>query len=262
MSHPLVAQQPHLIHYLPIATTLLSIAFCAVLIKRRLKKGKGAHLAWWAVGVGAYGLGTALEASITLFGNTPLLNKSWYVAGALLGGYPLAQGTVYLLLRRRTAHILSAITVPFIVVMAVIVFLSPTNVAALEPYKPGGEALGWQWVRPLTPIINTYAAVFLIGGAVLSAVRFARKTTTRDRAIGNAFIAMGALLPAIGGGLTKWGLVEALYVGEFLGIILIWLGYRRCVRGHHEPRVVAEACRLQGEVGRHEGQAEPAGVLP
>ena len=31
---------------------------------------------------------------VTLFGNSPALNKAWYIAGALLGGYPLAQGSV------------------------------------------------------------------------------------------------------------------------------------------------------------------------
>ena len=43
-------------------------------------------------------------------------------------------------------------------------------------------------------------------------------------------IAVGALLPGIGGGMAKAGMVEALYVGELVGLILIWLGYRFCVR--------------------------------
>jgi len=251
------AQQPQLVHYLPVATTLLSAIFCGVLIRRRLQKGKGAHLVWWAIGVAAYGLGTALEASVTLFGNSPLLTKSWYVAGALLGGYPLAQGTVYLLLKRRTANILSGLTVPFIVAMSILVFLSPINAEALEPYRPGGAALGWQWIRPLTPLINSYAAVFLIGGAVLSAVRFARKTATRDRAIGNAFIAFGALLPGIGGWLAKAGVVEALYVGEFAGIILIWIGYGCCVRGPVESRPITHAAIESRAI---KARSEPLGV--
>lgn len=91
-----------------------------------------------------------------------------------MGGYPLAQGTVYLLLERRKAHVLSAITVPFIVIFWVLVFLSPVKVELLNPHKPGGAALGWQWIRYFTPLINTYAAFFLIGGAILSAARYAR----------------------------------------------------------------------------------------
>lgn len=241
MNGQLLSQQPQLVHYVPVLTTVLSAVFCGVLVRRRLARGKGAHLVWWAVGVAAYGLGTALEASITLFGNSAFLTKSWYVAGALLGGYPLAQGTVYLLLHRRTANILSGLTVPFIVIMSVLVFASPINAELLDPHRPGGAALGWQWIRPLTPLINSYAALFLIGGAILSSIRFARKTATRDRAVGNALIAFGALLPGIGGGLAKAGIVEALYVGEFVGIILIWIGYGCCVRGPVESRIPSNA---------------------
>jgi hypothetical protein len=223
------ATQPHLVHYVPIATTALSVVFCAVLARRYLLFG-GAHLLWWGFGIACYGLGTALEATITLAGNTPALNKAWYIAGALFGGYPLAQGTVYLLLRRRTAHILTALTVPLILVLSVLVILSPTNMDALLSHKPGGSALGWQWIRPWTPIVNLYAAAFLIGGAVLSAARYARHSDTKHRMIGNLLIAIGAILPGVGGGMAKAGYVEALYVGEFFGIILIWLGYASCVR--------------------------------
>lgn len=225
--------EPHLIHYLPIATTVLSAVFCFILLRRYRLKGKGAHLIWWAVGVFFYGVGTGLESAVTLFGNSPLLNKTWYVAGALLGGYPLATGTVYLLLRRSTAHILTGLTLPIVVVLSVFVMLSPIKMEELLSHKPGGDALAWTWVRMFTPLVNGYAALFLIGGAILSAWRFAKKRATLDRAIGNTLIAVGAILPGIGGGMAKAGIVEGLYVGEFVGIILIWIGYAYCVRKKH-----------------------------
>jgi hypothetical protein len=220
------------VHYLPIATTVLSAVFFVVLVRRHVTRHSGPHLLWWAGGIFAYGLGTALEGSITLFGNTVALTKAWYIAGALLGGYPLAQGSVYLLLPRRTAHVLTAITVPYMLVMAVLVIASPVNADLLQAHKPSGSILEWQWVRAMTPLLNGYAAVFLIGGAIYSAVRFARRTGAANRALGNSLIAMGALLPGIGGGMAKAGMVEALYVGEFVGLILIWAGYAACVRGN------------------------------
>src|SRR3990170_8499334 len=115
------------VHHVPIATTILSAIFCGVLLRRYSLKGTGAHLLWWAGGIACYGLGTATESMVTLFGNSPALNKAWYIAGALLGGYPLAQGSVYLLLHRRTAHLLTALTVPFIDVFSFLVILSPLN---------------------------------------------------------------------------------------------------------------------------------------
>jgi hypothetical protein len=37
-------------------------------------------------------------------------------------------------------------------------------------------------------------------------------------------------LPGIGGSFTRFGYTEVLYVTEFVGIILIYLGYRRATR--------------------------------
>jgi hypothetical protein len=216
------------VHFLPILTTLFSVFFLFQIGSRYLRKG-GTHLLWWAIGVFTYGLGTLFEALITLHGNTILLNKLWYVAGAILGGYPLATGSVYLHFRRRIADTLTWITVPFIVFASVCVFLSPVNTALLESFRPSGAILEWQWVRLLTPFINTYSVIFLIGSALYSAIRFSRFENGRYRAIGNTLITVGALLPGIGGAMAKAGMVEALYIGEFVGIILIWLGYRVCL---------------------------------
>jgi hypothetical protein len=44
--------------------------------------------------------------------------------------------------------------------------------------------------------------------------------------IGFVFIALGGLLPGIGGSFTRFGHVEVLYVTEFLGLCLIFAGYR------------------------------------
>lgn len=187
-----------------------------------------------------YGVGTALEATITLIGNTPLLNTSWYIAGAILGGYPLAQGSVYLHLARRTAHWLTAFSLLFVIGASIAVALSPVDTSLLQAHRPGGAAFSWQWVRLLTPIINLYAVIFLIGSAIYSAIRFAQRGDAPDRAIGNALIAFGAILPGIGGSFAKGGLVEALYVGEFLGILFIWWGYQRCLR-KTEARITLEA---------------------
>lgn len=217
------------VHYLPVLTTVFAAYFFYEIISRYFKKG-GTHLLWWGIGVFTYGLGTFFEATITLSGNTVLLNKLWYVAGAILGGYPLAQGSVYLHLSKRTANILTAITLPFIVFASVCVFLSPVNLAEMDSFRPSGAILEWHWVRLLTPFINTYSAIFLIGSAFYSAIRFTKIENGENRAVGNIFITIGALLPGVGGGMAKAGMVEALYIGEFIGIILIFIGYRICLK--------------------------------
>jgi len=214
--------------FIPIATTLAALPF-AVVVYRRWRERGGLHLLWWTAGLLAYGAGTATEAAVTLFGWSPGLFKAWYVTGALLGGAPLAQGTVYLLLSRRTAHRLTAVLLPVIALAAVCVLLAPIDEALVEPHRLTGKVLAWRWVRFFSPFINLYAFTFLVGGAVLSAVRYARVPEARHRFVGNVLIAVGALLPGIGGGATRFGHTEVLYVTELIGIVLIWQGYRTIV---------------------------------
>ena len=228
---------PQAVHYLPILTTVLSALFAASLFRRWAAK-RSTHLLWWAIGITTYGLGTALESAITLGGNSVALTKAWYIAGALLGGYPLAQGSLYLSWPRRFANRLTAASLAFVVVAAVLVVLSPVDASVLEPHRPSGAILGWQWVRLLTPVINMYAVFFLIGGAIVSAWRHYKHRGHSYRAAGNALIALGALLPGVGGSFAKAGVVEALYIGECLGLVVIWTGDRICAREPTAQRVV------------------------
>lgn len=221
---------PTFVHYIPIATTVLAALFAPVVFERWRSRRPAPHLWWWALGIAVYGLGTLTEAITTLFGWQEPVFRAWYVSGALLGGWPLAQGTVYLMFSRRTAHWMAAAVGTAVIVGATVVLLSPIDYAAVQPYRLTGRVLEWREARLFSPFINTYAAIFLIGGAIMSAWRFRRAAEARHRFIGNCSIALGALLPGIGGTATRFGYTEVLYVMEFLGIILIWIGYRYNVR--------------------------------
>lgn len=217
-----------LIYWIPLATTIVAFAFSAIVLRRYRARG-GAHLLWWGVGLVLYGIGTVTESLTTLFGWNEWVFRAWYVTGALCGGAPLAQGTVYLLMRRRTAHVLSVALVTAIAIGAMLVLLSPIDHAMVETHRLSGRVLGWQRIRLLSPFINTYAAVFLIGGAIVSALRYRAQPENRHKYLGNILIAVGAILPGIGGTFTRFGHVEVLYVTEFIGLLLIFAGYRKNV---------------------------------
>lgn len=221
--------------YIPVATTCIALIFSWIVFQR-YRQRQGIHLLWWAAGILIYGLGTFTEGFVTLFGWNEAVFRAWYISGALLGGAPLAQGTVYLLLRRKTANRLTMILVPFILVAAVFVLLTPLDYALVEPHRLSGKVILWHWVRLFSPFINTYAFIFLVGGAALSAYRYKKNHQTQHRYIGNVLIAIGAVLPGIGGAFTRFGYTEVLYVGEFIGIILIYLGYRFNVLNRAESR--------------------------
>lgn len=214
------------VHFIPILTTFVAIAFAVALWRRWRERKTGPHLLWWAFGALTYSMGTFTEASVSLWGWSEPMFRAWYITGALLGGAPLAQGTVYLLLTRRTANRLTAVLVPFIIVAAAWVLAAPIDHALVEPHRLTGRVFAWPWVRAFSPLINLYALVFLAGGAALSAWRYRFRADSSDRAIGNALIALGALLPGIGGAFTRFGYTEVLYVTELVGLILMIAGYR------------------------------------
>jgi hypothetical protein len=141
-------------------------------------------------------------------------------------------------MKRRTANRLAAVLMSWIAVAAVFVLLTPIDYSAVEAHRLSGQVMVWSWVRLFSPLVNTYAAVFLIGGAVYSAMRFRRMPRLRHRFIGNVLIAVGALLPGIGGTATRMGHVEVLYVTELFGLCLIWLGYRWNVKEASPVRAV------------------------
>ena len=218
------------IHYLPIATTLFAAYFAVELFRRHWHRPGSYHLLWWGFGITTYGIGTLLESLITLFGWSDFLFRSWYIAGALMGGAPLAQGSVYLFIKRRTAHIMSGVLIAVISFGAVSVFLTPLDYGLVDPHLPQGNVIIWKWVRLISPFINTYAFIFLVGGAIASALKFRNLPELRNRFAGNSLIAVGAILPGIGGAMSRAGFTEVLYVAEFIGLILIFIGYRQCIK--------------------------------
>ncbi|MCF7809039.1 MAG: hypothetical protein K9M49_03420 [Candidatus Marinimicrobia bacterium] len=231
------------LHYLPIFTTLLSVVFAYVILNRAKSRNNAPHLLWWGTGVILYGLGTFTESWITLLGWNPVIFKTWYIAGALFGGAPLAQGTIWFLLRPRTAKILTIIFLVFASVATVFIIASPINYEIVEKHLPNGDVFVWQWVRLFSPFINTYALIFLVGGAILSAYRFARvfrkseNLIALDRFMGNVLIAIGALLPGLGGIASRMGETQWLYLGELIGIVLIWIGFHLNIRRRDQQQL-------------------------
>jgi hypothetical protein len=213
------------IHKIPILTTLLSAIFFVILYNHWVFKNKPAYLFWWMLGVLCYGLGTLTESIVSIFYWSEPVFKSWYILGALLGGFPLAQGSVYLIFKKRTADIMMYLMVSIIIVASLLVLLSPIDYSLVEPSRLTGKVLVWKKVRLITPIVNLYAFIFLVGGAAYSAYRYSKDPLFKSRFIGNIFIAIGGLLPGIGGSFTKFGYTEVLYVTELMGIVLIYLGY-------------------------------------
>jgi hypothetical protein len=216
---------------LPFVSFVVSLVFAFLVLKRYVER-KGLHLLLWGIGMVFYGLGGFCEAYYGAFGWNPLVFRLWYLFGAILVAAWLGQGTVYLLARRKWAHATMVILALGSLYGAIRVFtaqLDPSLMTASvhTGSELSGHAIVTPGVRVLTPFFNLYGTVTLVGGAAWSAWIFFRKRVLLHRTLGNVLIAAGAMLPAFGGTFSRFGVPAALYIGELLGSVLMFVGFIR-----------------------------------
>ena len=234
--------------WLPLLASITSFVFAFFVFKRYLAR-RGAHLLLWGIGMIFYGIGGFCEAYYGFFGWNPLIFRLWYLFGAILVAAWLGQGTVYLLARRRWANALM-----LLLGLASLYGLLRVFTAQVDPSlmtsglhtgsELSGHAILTPGVRTLTPFFNLYGTVALAGGAAYSAWLFWRKRILLHRTIGNIFIAVGATLPAFGGSFSRFGVPGALYWGELLGAILMFIGFVRATTPMGQPAPQAAAQTL------------------
>lgn len=230
MIGPILAQvsgvDPNPTHYLPLISTVVAFAFTITLFKRWKQNPSARYLMWWTIGIAMYGVGTLTEALTTVFGWSEPVFRAWYISGALLGGAPLATGTVYLVMSKKNADRIATILVTYIAIASAFVLTTPIVSELVDPTRLSGKVMAWSWVRLFSPLANLYALVFLVGGAIWSAWKYWKIGDASSRVLGNIYIAVGAILPGIGGSFARAGVVEVLYVTELIGLLFIWAGFR------------------------------------
>ena len=215
----------------PLASSIVSFVFAFFVFKRFMER-KGTYLLLWGIGMIFYGIGGFCEFYFGAFGWNALIFRLWYLFGAILVAAWLGQGTVFLLAKANWAKVLT-----IILVLGSLYAMYKIFTAQLDPSlmigaghtgsELSGHAIVTGGVRILTPFFNLYGTLTLVGGAAYSAFIFWRKRVLLHRALGNLLIAVGALMPAFGGLFSRLQIPGALYLGEFIGIILIFLGYLR-----------------------------------
>jgi len=231
------------LNVLPFVSAALSFVFAFFVFRRYLRR-HGTHLLLWGIGLVFYGLGGFCEGYYGAAGWNPLIFRVWYLFGAVLVAAWLGQGTVYLLAKRRWANVLMIVLGLASLYAAIRVATAQLDPALMTSSlhtgsELSGSAIVTPGVRVLTPFFNVYGTVTLVGGAAYSAWLFWRKRVLLHRTIGNILIAVGALLPAFGGGFSRMGIAGALYLTEFLGVLLMFAGFIRAttpMKGSERPR--------------------------
>lgn len=210
--------------YIPLASSIISLIFTLFVLDQYFARRKP-HQLVWTIGLFMYFISTGTEFWTGQWGMNITVYRLWYLFGAIGVAAYLGMGTVYLLGKRRLAHIIMVILVIASVYATIRIFTADIDISNLPVLS--GVAMP-KSIRMLTPIFNTFGTVALAGGALYSAWIFWRKRILLHRVIGNILIAVGAILPAVGGTHIRFGGdLTVFYVLELVGILLIFTGFLR-----------------------------------
>jgi len=204
----------------PIGATLLALVFALLLARSFLRRPAG-QKALWAAGFTLFAVAAASEAAAQRAGWSPGLFRAYYLTGGVLTVAYLGSGSAWLLLPRRVRDALLGALVVATVAAVVTVLLAPVDggvLAATHSGRPpanaalGGHAFVWAIV------LNSLGTLFLVGGSLLSIAR-------RQRVRANVWIGLGAVVVAASTGLSRAGDTSLVYVGELIGIALMFCGF-------------------------------------
>ncbi len=216
-------------HLASLLATVLTFCFAAAVLDQYLQRRRAYQLVW-SVALVAFAIAFTVQLLAALGGWTPLLYRVWYGFGALYAVPLLGLGTVYLLCPR-WAKIAATVIVAELMVWGFLrIYGQPLSAAMLVP-KPGATHPDTQLlppdIRATAVLLNSLGTLVLIVGAVWSAVAFWRRRTALHRVVSNALIAAGALIAGGAGTLEKFGQPSLLYLGNLLGMTVIFLGFLR-----------------------------------
>jgi hypothetical protein len=205
---------------LPVSAALVALLF-VFLLARSFRQRPAGQKALWAAGFAFFGLATVCEAVGQRAGWSPALFRSYYLAGGVLTVAYLGAGSAWLLLRPRARDILLGALVAGSIAAAAAVWLAPVDEHVLGGTASGrppdnsalmGHAFLW------AVVFNSAGTAVLIGGSLYSIAR-------RRRVSANAWIASGALVVALATGLSRTGDYSLVYLGQVVGIALMFCGF-------------------------------------
>ena len=211
----------------PLLASIVSLILAITVLDQYFARRKACQLIW-ATGLFMFFLSMGSAFWIEAWGLNETAYLLWYLFGAILVAAYLGMGTLYLLARRRTAHIVMTILLIASFYAVFRVFTATIDLSAISTSGLSGEAMPGE-VRLLTPFFNIFGTVALMGGAIYSSWVFWRRQAMPHRVVSSILIAVGAMLPAMGGTLSRFDIssTTAHAILILLGVIIIFIGFLR-----------------------------------
>jgi hypothetical protein len=211
--------------YYPLITSIVALVF-AVLVLRQYLQRRGVHQLVWTIALFVFSFAAFCEFYSEVRGWPVLMYKLYYVAAAALVAY-LGLGTIYLIWKRRVGNIFLVLFLLLTGTMLVVSLTAKVDLVALEErgVTVAGNAMPGH-VRLFSPLHTIPGTLALVGGALYSIYLFwRRRDQLAFRISANIFIAVGAMVIAAAGSLSRAGLTAWLYPAEMVGIILMFVGF-------------------------------------
>jgi hypothetical protein len=198
----------------------------------RYSRTKAPHQGAWTFALALFALASAALATAASTGWDEGTFRAFYLLGAVLNVPWLALGTVYLLGGRVIGGRVRTVLIWFTGFAIGVMLAAPIHGVILPN---GGIPVGKDHFgalpRVLAAVGSGVGALVVFGGALYSAIRFARRRSPGAGALagGNALIALGTLVLSSGG--LMQGVVgqdEAFAISLAAGIVVIYAGFVVC----------------------------------
>ncbi len=220
---------------LPLSVTIIGAAFAIVIFNHYFSTRRRPHELMWGIAFLLFAVAAATQVYADVTGGwTPLLGRTYYLAGAVLNVGFLALGTIYLLFPRRVANLVFGIVLLLTLASTFIVFTVPVDAGALA-IKGNVDWKAFFSVdttpRWLAALFSGIGSIMVIAGALWSGLVFWRKGIMRQRMIGVFLLAAGTLIVGLGG--TLKGALHSddfLYPTMAVGVVIMFIGYLQTIR--------------------------------
>lgn len=196
-----------------LAAAVISAIFTLLVFRQWLGHRRMYQMAW-TIGLAMFSLAALMQFFSEMNGWSVGIYKVYYfLAAPLVAVLGVGSG---LLADRRIGIALALYTGVLAAAFAWIVATATVNVAAFQLPLPAGQGFA--------PSVRIWSPLFTIPGS-LALIGIALYSYWRSRLAFNLWIAAGAIVAAGSGSLATFGVTWALYLGELLGIALMFWGF-------------------------------------
>ena len=227
--------------FYPLVATLISAAFAITLFVQYRTRPRP-YLAAWACALALYAVAASTEVLGAAGGwNADLYRLYYYFGGITVVGV-LALGTIFLLAPRfgRAATLV-------VVVLAGVglagILGAGLQASLLQTHEvPSVDTIrlehgAFNALALLTAaLLNIVGSIVLIGGALWSAYASWRRGAGGSRLAANILIAGGAFIVAGASTLTRFHVYELFYVGQAVGVLVMFFGFLSAQRAPKSAR--------------------------